>query len=160
MTIPQDNTQSTVDELGKIAPEQIQQTIATLKQDLPRLFERDIAYEIYAPDIYFTDPVNTFKGKFNYRIIYWTLRFHGQLFFTGIALDLHDIAQTAPDCIEAHWTVRRKLRLPWEPQIYFNGTSNYSLNADGLIDKHVDTWDRPPIEVLKQFFRRGQTAED
>ena len=62
---------------------QTKQLITTLQQDLPTLFEQDISYQIYTHDIYFRDPVNKFKGKFNYRLIFWTLRFHGRLFCIG-----------------------------------------------------------------------------
>jgi hypothetical protein len=130
---------------------QIQQNIETIKRDLPPLFERDISYDIYTEDICFTDPINTFHGKLSYRIVYWSLRFHAQLFFTKIALDLHDVSQTEQDKIEANWTVCGSLRLPWETHIFFNGNSTYYLNEQGLIYKHVDTWDRQPTEVLKQF---------
>lgn len=124
--------------------------ITTLKQDLPTLFEQDISYDIYTQDIFFQDPVNTFKGKFNYRIIFWTLRFHGRLFFTELFFDLHDL--TAGDgVILAHWTVRGVLRLPWKPNLRFNGTSTYKLR-DGLIYEHIDTWDRKPGEILRQFW--------
>ncbi|HEY9821382.1 MAG TPA: DUF2358 domain-containing protein, partial [Candidatus Sericytochromatia bacterium] len=60
---------------------QVEKVIEILQKDLPTLFEKDISYDIYTQDIYFQDPVNRFKGKFNYRIIFWTLRFHAQLFF-------------------------------------------------------------------------------
>lgn len=70
---------------------QIKQVIETLKQDLPTLFERDISYDIYTKYLYFQDPVNKFKGKINYRIIFWTLRFDAQLFFTEIYFELHDV---------------------------------------------------------------------
>jgi len=133
---------------------QVQQNIATLKQDLPTLFERDISYDIYTQNIYFQDPVNKFKYKFNYRIIFWTLRFHAKLFFTEIYFDLHDVNQKDEQTILANWTVRGVLRLPWKPKIFFNGNSNYKLNEDGLIYEHIDTWDRPPGEILQQFFRR------
>ena len=76
---------------------QVEDAIEILKNDLPTLFETDISYGIYTQDIYFKDPVNTFKGKFNYRIIFWTLRFHSKLFFTSIYFDLHDIEQTASE---------------------------------------------------------------
>lgn len=134
----------------------IDEAIATLKQDLPTLFEKDISYDIYSSDIFFQDPVNTFKGKFNYRIIFWTLRFHGQLFFSQLFFDLHDVTQVAEDRIFATWTVRGILRLPWHPRLFFNGTSNYKVNQEGLIYEHLDTWDRKPGEILKQFFRRGK----
>ncbi|MGF1478105.1 MAG: DUF2358 domain-containing protein [Cyanophyceae cyanobacterium] len=135
--------------------EQIRQNIATLEEDLPTLFEKDISYEIYTRDIYFNDPVNTFKGQFNYRIIFWTLRFHAGLFFTEIYFDLHRVYQSAQDTIEAEWTVRGTLRVPWKAKIYFDGHSTYKLNKEGLIYQHLDAWDRKPAEILRQFFRPG-----
>jgi hypothetical protein len=134
---------------------QIAHIIQTLKHDLPTLFQRDISYDIYSSDIYFRDPVNTFKGKFNYRIIFWTLRFHARLFFTAIYFDLHDVRQTDEQTILATWTVRGTLRVPWKAKLYFDGNSTYKLNADCLIYDHIDTWDRKPTEILKQFFQRG-----
>ncbi|MEM9273722.1 MAG: DUF2358 domain-containing protein [Cyanobacteria bacterium P01_F01_bin.143] len=133
---------------------QVKTAIETLKIELPSLFETDISYDIYTKDIYFKDPVNTFKGKFNYRIIFWTLRFHGKLFFTSLYFDLHDVTQTESDIILANWTVRGNLRVPWKASIFFNGYSTYKLTSEGLIYEHIDTWDRKPSEILKQFFRR------
>ncbi|MBD1908764.1 DUF2358 domain-containing protein [Funiculus sociatus GB2-A5] len=133
---------------------QVNRAMETLKKDLPTLFEKDISYEIYAKDIYFRDPVNKLKGKFNYHIIFWTLRFHARLFFTQIYFDLHDVSQTAQDTILANWTVRGVLRVPWKARIFFNGYSTYTLNKDGLIYNHIDTWDRKPSEILKQFIRK------
>ncbi|HIK13008.1 MAG TPA: DUF2358 domain-containing protein [Oscillatoriaceae cyanobacterium M33_DOE_052] len=128
----------------------VSQVVKTLQADLPSLFQRDISYDIYTDDIYFQDPVNTFKGKLNYRIIFWTLRFHGRLFFRELHFDLHDI-QATDDEIIATWTVRGVLRLPWKTRLLFNGYSTYKLNSESLIYHHVDTWDRPPGEILKQF---------
>jgi Uncharacterized conserved protein (DUF2358) len=136
----------------------IEHIIQTLQQDLPTLFERDISYDIYSQDIYFKDPVNTFKGKFNYRIIFWTLRFHGRLFFTKLYFDLHDVTQTAEAVILASWTVRGTLRLPWKAKIFFNGWSTYRLR-DGLIYEHIDTWDRKPGEILQQFFQNVDNSD-
>ncbi|ALF51627.1 hypothetical protein ACX27_00245 [Nostoc piscinale CENA21] len=133
---------------------QIEQVIQTLKQDLPTLFEQDITYDIYTQDIYFKDPVNKFKYKFNYRIIFWTLRFHAQLFFTQIAFDLHEVYQSAEDTILAKWTVRGVLRVPWQAKIFFNGYSTYKFNSDYLIYEHIDTWDRKPGEILRQFIQK------
>lgn len=135
--------------------QQIERIITTLWADLPTLFEKDISYDIYSKDIYFRDPVNTFKGKLNYRIIFWTLRFHSRLFFTEIYFDLHSVSQTDPDTILANWTVRGTLRLPWNAKLFFNGYSTYKLNRDRLIYEHIDTWDRPPKEILGQFFKTG-----
>lgn len=134
----------------------VKKVIETLNQDLPTLFEKDISYEIYTKDIYFQDPVNKFKGKINYRIIFWTLRFHARLFFTQISFDLHDVYQAESDTILADWTVRGVLRVPWKAYVFFNGYSTYKLNQDGLIYEHIDKWDRKPGEILQQFFRKGK----
>ncbi|MGB3239560.1 MAG: DUF2358 domain-containing protein [Geitlerinemataceae cyanobacterium] len=134
----------------------LEQTIETLEQDLPTLFERDISYEIYTQDISFRDPVNRFKGKFSYRIIFWTLRFHARLFFTEIYFDLHEIDRSEEDTILAKWTVRGTLRVPWKAKLYFDGYSTYKLNSEGKIYEHIDTWDRSAGEILRQFFRKGE----
>ncbi|MEH2301703.1 MAG: DUF2358 domain-containing protein [Nostoc sp.] len=136
----------------------VERVIKTLKQDLPTLFQKDISYDIYTQDIYFKDPVNTFKYKFNYRIIFWTLRFHARLFFTKIYFDVHEVYQSAEDTILANWTVRGVLRVPWKAGLLFNGYSTYKLNQDNLIYEHIDTWDRKPGEILKQFWQRGEMA--
>jgi Uncharacterized conserved protein (DUF2358) len=133
----------------------VEQAIATLKAELPTLFKIDLSYDIYTKDIFFQDLVNTFSGKFNYRIIFWTLRFHGQLFFSEIYFDLHDVKQTATDIILANWTVRGTLRVPWKAKIFFNGYSTYKLTPERLIYEHIDTWDRKPSEILKQFFQKS-----
>ncbi|MFW9257242.1 DUF2358 domain-containing protein [Nostoc sp. CALU 546] len=133
----------------------VEHVIKTLKEDLPTLFEKDISYQIYTQDIYFKDPVNTFKYKFNYRIIFWTLRFHARLFFTQIYFDVHEVYQSAEDTILAKWTVRGVLRVPWKAGLLFNGYSTYKFNQDNLIYEHVDTWDRKPGEILRQFWQRG-----
>ena len=137
---------------------QVKRVVETLKKDLPTLFEEDISYDIYTQDIYFQDPVNKFKWKFNYRIIFWTLRFHAKLFFTKIYFDLHEVYQTDEDTILAKWTVRGVLRVPWKASVFFNGYSTYKLNKDGLIYEHIDTWDRKPSEILKQFLRKGEDS--
>ncbi|MBE8965639.1 DUF2358 domain-containing protein [Nostocales cyanobacterium LEGE 12452] len=132
----------------------VEKVINTLKEDLPTLFEKDISYDIYTQDIYFKDPVNTFKYKFNYRIIFWTLRFHARLFFTKIFFDVHEVYQSAEDTILAKWTVRGVLRVPWKAGLLFNGYSTYKLNQYNLIYEHIDTWDRNPGEILQQFWQR------
>lgn len=135
---------------------QVEEVVKTLKKDLPTLFEKDISYKIYTKDIYFQDPVSKFKGKTNYRIIFWTLRFHARLFFTKIYFDLHEVSQTAEDTILATWTVRGALRVPWKARLLFNGYSTYKLNEDDLIYQHIDTWDRKPSKILKQFLPKAE----
>ena len=44
------------------------------------------ADDIYRDDIVFTDTRNVFKGKKNYKTIFWSLRFHGKLFFSRLTV--------------------------------------------------------------------------
>ena len=137
----------------------IESAIEQLSSDLPNLFQKDISYKIYSSDIFFKDPVNRFQSKFNYRIIFWTLRFHARLFFTEIYFDVHDIQQIETNIIKVWWTVRGKLRVPWEANIFFNGDSTYTLNSQGLIYDHQDHWDRAPKVILKQFLPQSHPTQ-
>jgi hypothetical protein len=58
------------------------------------------------------------------------------------------------DIILANWTVRGVLRVPWKAKMFFNGYSTYKLTQDNLIYEHIDTWDRKPSEILKQFLSK------
>ncbi|MBV8886668.1 MAG: DUF2358 domain-containing protein [Chroococcidiopsidaceae cyanobacterium CP_BM_RX_35] len=70
--------------------------------------------------------------------------------------DLHAVHQEVKDTILATWTVRGTLRVSWKAQIFFNGCSTYTLNSEGLIYNYIDTWDRKPTDILRQFFRKGK----
>ena len=130
---------------------QVQHVVSTLKADLPHLFETDISYDIYPPDIVFVDPVNRFRGKLSYRLILWSLRFHGKLFFTALSFDLHRVDAATPNTVTATWTVQGRLRVPWSTRLYFEGSSTYRLTETGQIWQHVDSWDRSPGKILRQF---------
>lgn len=150
-------TNTTKTRLSEECDRRVEPIMQTLHDDLPTLFERDINYRIYTSDIEFHDPISQFKGKLNYRIIFWTLRFHASLFFTEIYFDVHQIDATQKNCIIVDWTVRGTLRVPWSAKILFNGTSTYKLTEEALIYDHCDRWDRSPWEILKQFFKTEVT---
>ncbi|MBP0012223.1 MAG: DUF2358 domain-containing protein [Roseofilum sp. SBFL] len=153
------NSESVLSTNSDALPPQIKEVMEILQQDLPTLFQQDINYNIYTPDILFEDPISQFKGKLNYRIIFWTLRFHGQLFFTELFFDVHQMHFLPPETLRVDWTVRGKLRVPWKAEINFNGYSTYTFNDQALIDRHVDTWDRPPLKILKQFLPRSTSTQ-
>ena len=52
-----------------------------------------IADDIYRDDVVFRDPRNTFRGLKNYKTIFWSLRFHGRLFFKILFVDVQRIWQ-------------------------------------------------------------------
>ena len=51
------------------------------------------ADDIYREDVVFRDPRNSFQGLKNYKTIFWSLRFHGRLFFKVLYVDVQRIWQ-------------------------------------------------------------------
>lgn len=110
--------------------------IRTLREELPTLFYRDMTYDIYRDDIAFQDPMNTFRGLGNYRLIFKALRFHGKIFFRALWVDVLRVWQPNERTIQVRWSVRGIPRLPWEAQGRFDGTSEYKLDSAGKIYVH------------------------
>ncbi|MEQ9549053.1 DUF2358 domain-containing protein [Coleofasciculus sp. G2-EDA-02] len=121
--------------------------IEILKQDYQR-FPVDQTYSIYANDVFFKDPLNKFRGLNRYKQMIGFI----QTWFINPQLDLHDISQSG-DTIKTRWTLSWTTPLPWKPRISIPGWSELRLNADGLISSHIDYWDIPRFDVLKQLFR-------
>ncbi|KAE8731469.1 putative cyclin-B3-1-like [Hibiscus syriacus] len=110
--------------------------VRTLREDLPLLFTRDLNYDIYRDDITFLDPLNTFSGIRNYKLIFWALRFHGKILFREISLEVFRIWQPSENVILIRWNLRGVPRVPWEAKGQFQGTSRYKLDRNGKIYEH------------------------
>jgi len=83
--------------------------------------------------VVFRDPRNRFEGLDNYRTIFWSLRFHGAIFFKHLSVEVKRIWQKEDDSICMRWTVHGTSRLPWEPQGIFDGVSTYRLDSHGKV---------------------------
>jgi len=117
-----------------------------LKQDYQH-FPVDQTYSIYANNVFFKDPLNEFRGLDRYKQMLGFI----QTWFINPQLDLHDISQSG-NTIKTRWTLSWTTPLPWKPRISIPGWSELRLNADGLISSHIDYWDIPRLDVLKQLF--------
>jgi hypothetical protein len=93
--------------------------------------ERWCAVSIYREDITFKDPRNCFHGMDNYKTIFWSLRFHGNLFFKYLYVEVKRIWQKTDDTICLRWTVHGVPRLPWDQEGTFDGVSTYKLDCHG-----------------------------
>ncbi|KAF8072764.1 hypothetical protein HT031_000424 [Scenedesmus sp. PABB004] len=111
--------------------------IRTLREDVPALFERELNYGIYREDIVFRDPRNSFAGMKNYKLIFWSLRFHGRIFFTRLYVEVRRIWQPSDGVISMRWTVHGIPRVPWEAEGIFDGISQYKLDGQGKIYEHA-----------------------
>ncbi|MGB3208088.1 MAG: DUF2358 domain-containing protein [Crinalium sp.] len=118
--------------------------IEILKQDYQR-FPVDQTYSIYAENVYFQDPLNKFRGVKRYRQMIGFIK----QWFINPQLDLHEINQLG-DTIKTRWTLSWTTPLPWKPRIAIPGWSELNLNAEKLIDSHIDYWDCSRFDVIKQ----------
>lgn len=91
---------------------------------------------IYREDIVFRDPRNCFKGMKNYQTVFWSLRFHGKIFFSKLYVDVKRIWQPEDGIIKMRWTVHGIPRVPWEAEGTFDGISTYRLDSHGKIYEH------------------------
>lgn len=120
--------------------------IEILKEDYQR-FPVNQTYSIYAPDVYFQDPLNKFRGVKRYKQM---INFIETLFLNP-KMDLHNI-QRLGDTIKTEWTLSWNTPLPWKPRISIPGWSELGLNSDDLIISHVDYWNCSRLDVVKQHF--------
>lgn len=124
--------------------------IRTLRDEIPSLFYKEMTYSIFRDDITFQDPLNSFSGMDNYKLIFWALRFHGKIFFKALWVDVNRIWQPNDNILMVRWSIRGIPRVPWEAQGRFDGTSEYRLDKNGKIYLHkVDN-------VVMDNFRKYQ----
>ena len=103
---------------------------------LPVLQKKTTAVSIYRDDVVFRDPRNAFHGIDNYRLIFWSVRFHGNLFFRDLRVDVSRVWQPEPREIRVRWAARGVSRLPWRPVGVFDGVSTFRLDEEGMIYAH------------------------
>ncbi len=121
--------------------------IEQLKEDYAR-FPENQTYSLYAKDVRFKDPLNSFSGVERYQKMIGFLSH----FFQNVQMDLHSIEQAEPSLIATHWTLNMTAPAPWSPRLSIPGRSELRLNADQLIDSHIDYWNCSRFDVLKQVF--------
>ncbi|HEY9824967.1 MAG TPA: DUF2358 domain-containing protein [Stenomitos sp.] len=120
--------------------------INTLTADYQR-FPKDQTYSLYAEDVFFKDPMVSFRGVAWYRRL---IQFMDRWFLEA-EMTLHEIRQTG-DRIDTVWTLRWIAPAPWKPQMSISGRSILQVNSAGLIQSHIDEWDCSRWDVLRQLF--------
>jgi hypothetical protein len=123
--------------------------IEILQEDYLR-FPANQTYSIYAPDVYFQDPLNKFHGVERYQQM---IKFI-ETWFIAAKMDLHEI-HLLGDTIKTQWTLSWNTPLPWKPRISISGRSELRLNSRGLIISHIDYWNCSVLDVVKQHFTGG-----
>ncbi len=121
--------------------------IEILKKDYLN-FPKFQSYEIYADNVYFADPLNSFQGVKRYQKM---INFMNS-FFSDMKLELHSIEQEA-QIINTEWTLTMLSPLPWKPTISISGSSELMINDEQLIISHIDRWNISPWQMLLQNFQ-------
>lgn len=122
----------------------ITDTLKQLKADYAR-FPQDQTYSLYAPDVYFKDPMTEFRGLERYQRMIEFI----QTWFLNCQMEVHDI-QASGHQIRTEWTLRWNTPLPWRPGIAIPGWSNLTLNDQGQIVSHIDYWHCSRWDVVRQ----------
>ncbi len=124
--------------------------VEILKRDYQN-FPENQTYQIYADNVYFKDPLNSFKAIKQYQKM---IGFLGS-FFQDINLELHNIIRQE-DKIKTEWTLNMTSPLPWKPLLSIPGWSELELNQDDLIISHIDYWHISRWHLLQQnlFFSK------
>lgn len=120
--------------------------LATLQRDYEN-FPLNQTFDLYAPEVYFKDPLTEFCGLPRYQKMIQFL----DRWFEAIALQLHSIDQQ-DNLIKTRWTLTWTSPLPWKPRIAISGRSELILNSENLITSHIDYWDCSPWNVVQQHF--------
>ena len=128
------------------APTSMDELLAKLEEDYANMYfiTGDLADELYAEDCLFADPTISFEGLQLYKNNLQLLI----PFLVSPAICLKGIRVIEPEAsVLAAWTLSTRLELPWKPQIFVNGTTEYSIE-DFRIVKHVERWDITPWQAV------------
>jgi len=120
--------------------------VQILREDYQR-FPADQTYSIYAENVYFRDPLNSFYGVEKYKKMVAFIN----NWFIDPQLNLHDIKQRE-DTIKTVWTLHWTTPVPWQPRIAISGWSEIKLNSAQIIS-HIDYWNCSRLDVLRQHFQ-------
>lgn len=110
-------------------------------------FPADQTYSIYADNVYFKDPLNSFRGIERYQNMIQFM----STWFKEVDLELHNIYQSE-NIIHTEWTLHWTTPLPWKPPIAIPGRSELTINEQNLIIAHIDYWNCSKWNVVKQHF--------
>ena len=113
----------------------------------------DLTTTIFSESCRFVDPNNAVEGLNKYRQAL-------SLLFQPEESTVQDVVvSVAADgrSVQADYTARGVLKLPWHPVIEpWRGSIIYSLNEDNLIASQVDTWNITRFDAIRQSFTPGR----
>ncbi|CAI5491530.1 unnamed protein product [Closterium sp. Naga37s-1] len=124
---------------GAVPPAVIDDLIAFLQQELPKLFvEGGMSSARFADKVEFEDPITRYDTLAGYLFNIQMLRY----LFHPVFI-LQDTYQSGPAEITTRWTMKMYFwLLPWRPEVVFTGLSIYGIDPRSQqFISHRDVWD-------------------
>jgi hypothetical protein len=109
-------------------------------------FPRDQSYDLYAANVFFQDPLTSFRGVQRYQEMIGFI----ERWFIDVHLELHSLQQDE-NLIHSQWTLHWIAPVPWKPNMEISGRSELILNSEGKIQSHIDFWDCSRWNVFQQL---------
>ncbi|CAM9869532.1 unnamed protein product [Ectocarpus sp. 12 AP-2014] len=105
----------------------------------------DLTPSLYRPDCLFTDPTTRVESVERYTAAV-------KLLFDpdNAQVDLLSLIVKDDTHIFAEWRLQGYLKFPWHPYVKpYTGTTLYTLDSDGLISRHEETWSISALEAAR-----------
>jgi len=138
-------------------PSSLTETLERVRRDMERSYflSGDVDRYIYDEACTFSDPFVAFDGR---------ERFIDNLANLGSFITNYDTKMIKYEVnddgrvIDAKLMVKLELNLPWKPILAWPWGVRYIVDPDTcLVTDHIESWDIPPLEGIKQIFRRPTT---
>lgn len=123
-------------------------------------------FSVYAPDVRFTDPMTSLRGRLAYRGMIWTIALLARVLFVPATVTftlaedprvVDDGGDDGSGYVLTRYATSGKTR--WAgaatPPLVISGVDKFHLSpATRRICWHESAWDQTPAQVKDAFFRR------
>ncbi|CAM9925876.1 unnamed protein product [Discosporangium mesarthrocarpum] len=145
---------ATCSALGMVDPpaaEAASKGVEDVKRGLEADFDRqyyvtgDLTSSLYRPDCLFTDPTTRVTSVQKYtdavKLLFDPENSKSELLSLIVEDDRHLLAE---------WRLQGYLKFPWHPFVApYTGTTRYTLDGDGLISRHEETWSISALDAAR-----------
>lgn len=149
--------------------EQVHLIIKTLSEDLPRQYEADMDWSVYADSVTFVDPVTKLRGLLLYRGMISTIRLltstvfePSTILFRLLSIDEISaggitLSKYSPLPFEADHEALAAVRTLWETtgtsrwgkKLFISGDDVFRIGKEGKIVSHESAWNEEPSSLWK-----------
>lgn len=105
----------------------------------------NLTRSLYRPDCLFTDPTTRVASVEKYTDAVKVLFDPDNAQVDLLSLEIEDESH-----LFAKWRLQGYLKFPWHPYVApYTGTTRYSVDSDGLIYDHAETWSISALDAAK-----------